>query len=189
MFAPGRAGGYAWRKNKKSGGKDALHAGSLSGWPVASRSVAAVAQAQSNPQRQITVVVPIGAGGGVDATGRLFAEKLAERLKQPVVVENRTGAGGLTGTDSVAKAAPDGHTILLMESSRCCTNGCTRSVPFDVVADFTPIARVAISPLVLFAQPSFAPEQRARADRARQGRARQALAAARPASARRIISR
>src|SRR5215208_774824 len=75
------------------------------------------AQAQLNPSRQITVVVPIGAGGGVDATGRLFAEKLAERLKQPVVVENRTGAGGLTGTDSVAKSAPDGHTILLMESS------------------------------------------------------------------------
>src|SRR5215510_9090002 len=72
------------------------------------------AQAQSYPQRQVTVVVPIGAGGGVDATGRLFAEKLTERLKQPVVVENRTGAGGMTGTDSVAKAAPDGHTILLM---------------------------------------------------------------------------
>src|ERR1700760_6086 len=78
-------------------------------------------QAQSYPQRQVTVVVPIGAGGGagggVDATGRLFAEKLTERLKQPVVVENRTGAGGLTGTDAVAKAAPDGHTVLLMETS------------------------------------------------------------------------
>jgi len=115
------------------------------------------AQAQSYPQRQVTVVVPIGAGGGVDATGRLFAEKLAERLKQPVVVENRTGAGGLTGTDSVAKAAPDGHTILLMESSSVLHKWLHKDVPFDVVADFTPIARVAISPLVLFAQPSFGP--------------------------------
>ena len=115
------------------------------------------AQAQSYPQRQVTVVVPIGAGGGVDATGRLFAEKLAERLKQPVVVENRTGAGGLTGTDSVAKAVPDGYTILLMESSSVLQKWLRKEVPFDVVADFTPIARVAISPLVLFAQPSFGP--------------------------------
>jgi len=113
------------------------------------------AQAQLNPSRQITVVVPIGAGGGVDATGRLLAEKLSERLKQPVVVENRTGAGGMTGTDSVAKAAPDGHTILLMESSSVLHKWLRKSVPYDVVADFTPIARVAISPLVLFAQPSF----------------------------------
>jgi tripartite-type tricarboxylate transporter receptor subunit TctC len=112
--------------------------------------------AQFNPQRQITVVVPIGAGGGVDATGRLIAEKLSERLKQPVVVENRTGAGGMTGTDSVAKAAPDGHTILLMESSAVLHKWLRLNVPFDVIADFTPVARVAISPLVLFAQPSFA---------------------------------
>jgi tripartite-type tricarboxylate transporter receptor subunit TctC len=114
-------------------------------------------QAQFSPQRQITVVVPIGAGGGVDATGRLIAEKLSERLKQPVVVENRTGAGGMTGTDSVAKAAPDGHTILLMESSAVLHKWLRTNVPFDVLADFTPIARVAISPLVMFAQPSFAP--------------------------------
>ena len=72
---------------------------------------------QLNPSRQITMVVPIGAGGGVDATGRLIAEKLQERLKQPVVVENRPAAGGMVGTDSVAKAAPDGHTLLLMETS------------------------------------------------------------------------
>jgi tripartite-type tricarboxylate transporter receptor subunit TctC len=120
-------------------------------------ALAQPAQAQWSPQRQITVVVPIGAGGGVDATGRLFAEKLAERLKQPVVVENRTGAGGLTGTDTVAKAAPDGHTILLMETSSVLHKWLHKYVPFDVVSDFTPIARVAISPLVLFAQPSFGP--------------------------------
>src|SRR3954464_15232483 len=75
------------------------------------------AQAQLNPSRQITIVVPIGAGGGVDATGRLIAEKLQERLKQPVVVENRPAGGGMVGADSVAKATPDGHTLLLMETS------------------------------------------------------------------------
>src|ERR1043165_7914147 len=120
-------------------------------------ALAQPALAQSYPQRQVTVVVPIGAGGGVDATGRLVAEKLTERLKQPVVVENRTGAGGLTGTDSVARAAADGHTILLMESSSVLHKWLHKEVPFDVVSDFTPIARVATAPLVLFAQPSFGP--------------------------------
>ena len=120
-------------------------------------SLAHPAQAQLSSQRQITVVVPIGAGGGVDATGRLFAEKLAERLKQPVVVENRTGAGGMVGTDYVAKAPPDGHTILVMETSAVLHKWLHNDVPFDVVSDFTPIARVAISPLVLIANPSFAP--------------------------------
>src|SRR4051812_46189590 len=113
--------------------------------------------AQLNPSRQITIVVPIGAGGGVDATGRLFAEKLQERLKQPVVVENRPAAGGLVGADSVAKAVPDGHTLLLMETSSVLHKWLHKSVPFDVVTDFAPIARVATSPMILFAQPSFGP--------------------------------
>ena len=114
------------------------------------------ATAQLNPSRTITLVVPIAAGGGVDAIGRLVAEKLQERLKQSVVVENRTGAGGSVGTDSVAKAAPDGHTILLMESSATISKWLNRGVPFDVTADFAPIARVATSPLMLFGHPSVA---------------------------------
>ena len=113
------------------------------------------AHAQLNPSRQITIVVPIGAGGGVDATGRLFAEKLQERLKQPVVVENRPAGGGLVGADSVAKAAPDGHTLLLMETSAVLHKWLHTNVPFDVVTDFAPIARVATSPLLLFASPGF----------------------------------
>ena len=133
------------------------------------------AEAQLNPSRQITIVVPIGAGGGVDATGRLIAEKLQERLKQPVVVENRPAAGGMVGANSVAKAAPDGHTLLLMETSAVLHKWLHNNVPFDVVADFAPIARVATSPLILFASPTFAPNNVARADRARQGRARQAV--------------
>jgi tripartite-type tricarboxylate transporter receptor subunit TctC len=113
------------------------------------------AQAQLNPSRQITIVVPIGAGGGVDATGRLIAEKLQERLKQPVVVENRPAGGGMVGADSVAKAVPDGHTLLLMETSSVLHRWLHTSVPYDVVTDFAPIARVATSPMILFAQPSF----------------------------------
>src|SRR3982750_52243 len=114
------------------------------------------ATAQLNPSRQITVVVPIGAGGGVDAAGRLIAEKLQERLEQPVVVENRPAAGGMVGADSVAKAAPDGHTILLMETSSVLHKWLHTNVPYDI-ADFAPIARVATSPLILFANPAFAP--------------------------------
>jgi tripartite-type tricarboxylate transporter receptor subunit TctC len=118
-------------------------------------ALAQPASAQFNPSRQITIVVPIGAGGGVDATGRLIAEKLQERLKQPVVVENRPAGGGMVGADSVAKAAPDGHTLLLMETSSVLHKWLHTNVPFDVVTDFAPIARVATSPMILFAQPSF----------------------------------
>jgi tripartite-type tricarboxylate transporter receptor subunit TctC len=118
--------------------------------------VAAVpAQAQLTPGRTVTLVVPIGAGGGVDATGRLIAEKLQERLKQPVVVENRPAGGGMVGTDSVAKAPPDGHTLLVIESSAALHKWFRKDVPFDVVADFTPVAQIATSPLMLFAAPSF----------------------------------
>jgi tripartite-type tricarboxylate transporter receptor subunit TctC len=103
----------------------------------------------------ITIVVPIGAGGGVDATGRLIAEKLQQRLKQNVVVENRVGGGGTVGTDSVAKAAPDGRTLLLMEMGASLQKWLHKNVPFDVVKDFAPIAQVATAPLLLFAQSSF----------------------------------
>jgi tripartite-type tricarboxylate transporter receptor subunit TctC len=93
----------------------------------------------------------------VDATGRLIAEKLQERLKQPVVVENRPAAGGKVGTESVAKAAPDGHTLLLMESSAVLHKWLHKDISYDVVNDFAPLARVATSPLILFANPGFEP--------------------------------
>jgi tripartite-type tricarboxylate transporter receptor subunit TctC len=110
--------------------------------------------AQLNPSRTITLVVPIAAGGGVDAIGRIVAEKLQERLKQNVVVENRTGAGGIVGTDSVAKAAPDGHTLLLMESSSTISKWLNAGTPFDVTKDFAPIAKVATTSLMVFGHPS-----------------------------------
>lgn len=115
------------------------------------------AQAQLTPQaRTITLVVPFAAGGGVDVIGRLVAEKLQDRLKQPVVVENRVGAGGAIGMDSVAKATPDGHTLLLMDIASVLLKWLHKSVAFDVTQDFAPIAQVATSPLLLFAHPSVA---------------------------------
>ena len=119
--------------------------------------ITAQAQTPAGDTRPITLVVPIAAGGGVDAIGRLIAEKLQERLKQPVVVENRVGAGGAVGADSVAKAAPDGRTLLLIETSSILHKWLHKNVPFDVIADFAPVSRVAATSLLLFAHPSFPP--------------------------------
>ena len=112
------------------------------------------AHAQTYPARPVTLVVPIAAGGAVDTAARIFAEKLQEKLQQTFVVENRTGAGAMIGTGYVAKAAPDGYTLLLMESSVVLSKWLHKSVPFDITTDFTPIARIATNPLVLFAHPS-----------------------------------
>jgi tripartite-type tricarboxylate transporter receptor subunit TctC len=112
------------------------------------------AKAQGYPSRAITLVAPIAPGGAVDTVARILAEKLQDLLAQSVVVENRTGAGGMIGTASVAKAPPDGYTVLVMEPSAVLAKWLHKSAPFDVVGDFTPVALVATSPLVLFARPS-----------------------------------
>jgi tripartite-type tricarboxylate transporter receptor subunit TctC len=116
-------------------------------------SASCPASAQGYPARTVTLVAPIAAGGAVDTAARILAEKLQERLKQPFVVENRTGAGGLIGTASVAKAAPDGYTLLLMEPSAALAKWLHKTVGFDVLADLAPIALIATTPLVLFARP------------------------------------
>src|SRR3954453_9078143 len=74
-----------------------------------------IAGAQTDPTRPVTLVVPVAAGGGVDTMARMLAEKLQEKLKHTVVVENRPGAGSMVGANYVAKSNPDGHTLLLME--------------------------------------------------------------------------
>lgn len=112
------------------------------------------AQAPVGDTRPITLVVPVAAGGGMDTIGRAVAERLQERLKQTVVVENRVGAGGAVGVDYVAKAAPDGRTLLLMDISAVLHKWLHKSVPFDVTEDFAPIAQVATTPILLFANPS-----------------------------------
>jgi tripartite-type tricarboxylate transporter receptor subunit TctC len=99
-------------------------------------------------------VVPTAPGGAVDGAGRILSEKLQEKLEQPVIVENRPGAGSLIGTGAVAKATPDGYTLLLMEPGAVLAKWLNKSVPFDVLRDFSPIAMIATSPVVLFAHPS-----------------------------------
>jgi tripartite-type tricarboxylate transporter receptor subunit TctC len=117
-------------------------------------AISRIARAQSYPTRPVTLVVPIAAGGAIDTAARILAEKLQEKVQQPFVVENRAGAGSIVGTNFVAKATPDGYTLLLMEIGAILAKWLNKTVPFDVTSDFTPIAKVATTPVVLFAHPS-----------------------------------
>jgi tripartite-type tricarboxylate transporter receptor subunit TctC len=111
---------------------------------------AGTAFAQSYPNKPVRLVVPFGTGGSNDIIGRLVAAKLAERLGQPVIVENRPGAGGAVGTDSVVKSAPDGYILLLGATSTIAANvGLYPKRGFDPVTSLTPISQVASSSLLM----------------------------------------
>jgi tripartite-type tricarboxylate transporter receptor subunit TctC len=117
-------------------------------------SIGASAQTPAADTRAVTLVVPIAPGGGVDTIARVFAAMLSDRLKQPWVVENRPGAGGVVGLDSVAKAKTDGRTLAMFETSAVLHQWLHNNVPYDVVADFSAVAQIATTPLFLFASPS-----------------------------------
>ena len=112
-------------------------------------------EAQGYPTRTIRVVVPFAPGGNVDINARNIAPGLTELLGQSVVVDNRAGAGGTIGTDVVAKAPPDGYTLLVASSS-IMTNGPALypKLPYDVVRDFAPVGRIAVVPLAIVIHPS-----------------------------------
>ena len=108
---------------------------------VLAAMVAAPANAQGYPSRPLKLIVPLGAGGASDLNARVLAEKLSERLGQPVVVENRPGAEGIIGVDAAAKSAPDGYTLVLGSSTTLAANYSLRAkLPFDPVADFSPVS-------------------------------------------------
>ena len=110
---------------------------------------AAPAVAQDWPSRPIRIIVPLAAGGPTDAKARLLAPKLQERLGQPVVVENRPGAAAVIGTELVARAAPDGHTLLMGTPSITINESISKNLPYDRKRDFVPVALVGSGPLVL----------------------------------------
>ena len=114
------------------------------------------ARAQSYPSRTITLIVPFAAGGSNDIIARVIGRKLGEAWGQPVVVENRGGAGGLIGSSVVAGAAPDGYTLLLVSSTFTINPAIRKSMPFDTVKGFTPVAFIARSPLLLVASKQLA---------------------------------
>jgi tripartite-type tricarboxylate transporter receptor subunit TctC len=111
--------------------------------------------AQTAFTRPIRLVIPWAAGGTTDILGRIVAEPLGQALGQPVVVENRTGASGNIGSDLVAKAVPDGHTLLFGSmSTHAMNHALMRSMPFDGVADFTPLAMLGFAVNTMVVHPS-----------------------------------
>lgn len=116
-------------------------------------SMAGPAAAQSYPERPVRIVVNVTAGGGVDATARVIAQHLNSLYKQPVIVENRTGAGGSIGIELVAKATPDGYTLLVC-SSGIITNAAYRPQGYDPVRDFQPVSILTSAPYIVVATPS-----------------------------------
>jgi tripartite-type tricarboxylate transporter receptor subunit TctC len=116
--------------------------------------IATEAAADDYPSRPIRLVVPLPAGGGNDLLARIVAPKRAERLGAPVVVDNRAGAGGTIGSDLVAKAPPDGYTILMGYIGSHGTNPAVARLPYDAVKDFAPISLIAQSQNAVVAHPS-----------------------------------
>ncbi|MBI1201282.1 MAG: tripartite tricarboxylate transporter substrate binding protein [Rhodopseudomonas sp.] len=110
------------------------------------------AHADSYPSKPITIVTPFAAGSVTDATARVIAKFISDKLHQTVIVENRSGAGGMIAANAVARAAPDGYTLLLTtNSTHSAAPGLFKHVPYDPIKDFTPIARIGSFPSIVVA--------------------------------------
>ena len=116
--------------------------------------LACTAQAQSYPNRPVKIVVPFAAGGPADNYARFLAQRLGEELKQSFVIDNKPGAGSIIGTDLVAKAPADGHTLLMMSNTHTVNESLIPSKPFALMKDFVGIAPVNYSALLLVVHPS-----------------------------------
>jgi len=110
--------------------------------------------AQDYPSRPVRIVIPLSPGGTTDVPGRIIAQKLSGTLGQQFFVENRAGAGGTIGTDYVAKSKPDGYTLLLTASPFVIAPHVYKTMPYDTLADFAPVVRIATGPYVLVVHPS-----------------------------------
>jgi tripartite-type tricarboxylate transporter receptor subunit TctC len=110
------------------------------GLAALSIAISASASAQDYPNKVIKIVVPFGAGGVADLTVRLVAQKMSESMKQPIIIENRPGAGGIVAADTVAKASPDGYTLLLISNGTAVSANLFKRLPYDTLKDFAPIS-------------------------------------------------
>src|SRR5262245_50856632 len=116
---------------------------------------APAAQAQTYPSKTVTLVVPFPAGGSTDWLSRLLGQKLEQRLKQPFIIENRAGGANLIAATAVAKAEPDGHTLLMTTSTTMAINvSVFKNLPYDPDRDFAPVALVSGVPFVLVGNPA-----------------------------------
>jgi tripartite-type tricarboxylate transporter receptor subunit TctC len=116
-------------------------------------ALAAGAQAQSFPSKTVRLVVPFAAGGSTDIVGRILAQKLNEMWGQPVIVDNRAGGSTVIGTDIVAKAPPDGHTLLITPAPFTIVPSLAKKLPYDPRRDFEPITLINTTPLVVVVHP------------------------------------
>jgi tripartite-type tricarboxylate transporter receptor subunit TctC len=112
------------------------------------------ASAETYPSRTVRLIVPFGAGGPADVYARILAKYLSEETKQSFVVENRPGAGSIIGTDVVAKAAPDGYTLLVMSNTHTTNESLMPNKPFQLMRDFVPVASINYSDLLMVVHPS-----------------------------------
>jgi tripartite-type tricarboxylate transporter receptor subunit TctC len=112
------------------------------------------AAAQTYPAKPVRFVVPFPAGGGIDTVARLLSPRLSEAVGQPIVIDNRVGASGTIGTDAVAKAAPDGYTLLATFASHALNASLYSKLPYDTERDFAPITLIATVPNILVITPS-----------------------------------
>jgi tripartite-type tricarboxylate transporter receptor subunit TctC len=119
------------------------------GLAVALQPLAGHAQAEG-AVKPITIVVPFGPGGIADLTARTVAQAMSRTLKQPVVVDNKPGAGAIVGSQAVAQAAPDGQTLLLMSNANAVSASLFRKLPFDAARDFAPVGTLGVFDLALF---------------------------------------
>ncbi len=110
---------------------------------------------QAYPTRPITIIVPFPAGGSADTLARLIGAQLTEKLKKPIVVDNKPGTGGNLGTDAVAKAAPDGYTLLLTPSSIAITPHLYSHLAYDPIKDFEPVTLIGNIPMAVVVNPQF----------------------------------
>jgi len=116
--------------------------------------VSPAVHAQAFPSKPVRLIIPFPPGGSTDTVGRLLANRLSTTWRQPVIVENRPGAGGNIGADAVSKSAPDGYTFLLIANSHVSSAALYEKLPFDPVKDFTPLSQIAFFSLVLVVHPS-----------------------------------
>ena len=121
---------------------------------VAALAASASSFAQDYPTKPIKIIVPFAAGGPADIYARFIGARLTEALGQPVVVEDRPGAGSIIGTDAVAKSAPDGYTLLLMSNTHTVNETLIPNRPYQLMRDFVPVATINYSDLVLVVHPS-----------------------------------
>ena len=110
-------------------------------------------RAEGYPAKQVRVVVPYPAGGGTDLVARLIMPRLAERWKQTVIIDNKGGASGILGSEIVAKAAPDGYTLLITTSAHTINPYTTKTLPYDTERDFTPVTTLVEGALALVGSP------------------------------------